>query len=162
MCWRKDNMVKSQIICLDNGATTRYHTSTALTADTVSAIVHVFCLHNIHILWSLSTVFQLWNQIKELYTKSELLKMVLLRTWSLLTYDTVSLVSVGEHFKGCTAFINISYMACTRKLPYFSVDNAHIMYNAHPKLFRQSFWLNLIYLSYISNVYRAFLFFLRI
>ena len=25
-------------------------------------------------------------------------------------------------------------------LPYFSIDNAHLMYNAHPKLFRHSFW----------------------
>ena len=24
-------------------------------------------------------------------------------------------------------------------LPYFSIDNAHLMYNAHPKLFRHSF-----------------------
>jgi hypothetical protein len=42
------------------------------------------------------------------------------------------------------------------ELPYFSVDNAH------PKLFRHSFLLHLIYLSYLSNVYRACLFFLRI
>jgi hypothetical protein len=27
------------------------------------------------------------------------------------------------------------------------------MYNAHPKLFWHSFWLHLIYLSYLSNVY---------
>jgi hypothetical protein len=26
------------------------------------------------------------------------------------------------------------------KLPYFSIDNAHLIYNAHPKLFRHSFW----------------------
>ena len=26
-----------------------------------------------------------------------------------------------------------------RELPYFSIDNAHLMYNAHPKLFRHSF-----------------------
>jgi hypothetical protein len=25
-------------------------------------------------------------------------------------------------------------------LPYFSIDNAHPRYNAHPKLFRHSFW----------------------
>ena len=25
-------------------------------------------------------------------------------------------------------------------LPYFSIDNAHLMYNAHPKLLRHSFW----------------------
>ena len=25
-------------------------------------------------------------------------------------------------------------------VPYFSIDNAHLMYNAHPKLFRHSFW----------------------
>ena len=25
-------------------------------------------------------------------------------------------------------------------LPYFSIDNAHLMYNAHPKSFRHSFW----------------------
>jgi len=24
-------------------------------------------------------------------------------------------------------------------IPYFSIDNAHLMYNAHPKLFRHSF-----------------------
>jgi hypothetical protein len=34
-------------------------------------------------------------------------------------------------------------------IPYYSVDNAH------PKLFRHSFWLHSIYLSYLSNVYRA-------
>jgi hypothetical protein len=33
--------------------------------------------------------------------------------------------------------------------PHFSVDNAH------PKLFRHSFWLHLIYLTYLSNVYCA-------
>ena len=26
------------------------------------------------------------------------------------------------------------------QVPYFSIDNAHLMYNAHPKLFRHSFW----------------------
>ena len=25
-------------------------------------------------------------------------------------------------------------------IPYFSIDNAYLMYNAHPKLFRHSFW----------------------
>jgi hypothetical protein len=25
-------------------------------------------------------------------------------------------------------------------LSYFSIDNAHLLYNAHPKLFRHSFW----------------------
>ena len=25
-------------------------------------------------------------------------------------------------------------------IPYFSIDNAHVMYNAHPKIFRHSFW----------------------
>ena len=25
------------------------------------------------------------------------------------------------------------------RLPYFSIDNAHLMYNAHPKLLRHSF-----------------------
>ena len=25
------------------------------------------------------------------------------------------------------------------QVPYFSIDNAHLMYNAHPKLFRHSF-----------------------
>jgi len=25
------------------------------------------------------------------------------------------------------------------QLPYFSLDNAHLMYNAHPKLFRHCF-----------------------
>jgi hypothetical protein len=25
-------------------------------------------------------------------------------------------------------------------LPYFSIDNAHLMYNAHPKLFCLSYW----------------------
>ena len=30
---------------------------------------------------------------------------------------------------------------CTNvsNLPYFSIDNLHLMYNAHPKLFRHSF-----------------------
>ena len=27
-----------------------------------------------------------------------------------------------------------------KQVPYFSIDNAHLMYNAHPKLFRHSFW----------------------
>jgi hypothetical protein len=25
-------------------------------------------------------------------------------------------------------------------IPYFSIDNAHLMYNAHPKFFRNFFW----------------------
>ena len=29
--------------------------------------------------------------------------------------------------------------AGTSKVPYFSIDKAHVMYNAHPKLFRHSF-----------------------
>jgi hypothetical protein len=28
----------------------------------------------------------------------------------------------------------------TSIVPYFSIDNAHLMYNAHPKFFRHSFW----------------------
>ena len=28
---------------------------------------------------------------------------------------------------------------CIKEIPYFSIDNAHLMYNAHPKLFRHSF-----------------------
>jgi hypothetical protein len=28
---------------------------------------------------------------------------------------------------------------CIYKIPYFSIDNAHLMYNPHPKLFRHSF-----------------------
>jgi hypothetical protein len=31
-------------------------------------------------------------------------------------------------------------LSCQHKIPYFSIDNAHLMYNAHPKLFRHSFW----------------------
>jgi hypothetical protein len=27
-----------------------------------------------------------------------------------------------------------------QKVPYFLIDNAHLMYKAHPKLFRNSFW----------------------
>ena len=26
------------------------------------------------------------------------------------------------------------------EVPYFSIDKVHLMYNAHPKLFRHSFW----------------------
>jgi hypothetical protein len=28
------------------------------------------------------------------------------------------------------------------KIPYFSVHNVHLMYNAHPKLFRHSFFIS--------------------
>jgi hypothetical protein len=45
------------------------------------------------------------------------------------------------------------------QLPNFLVDNAHLMYNVHPNLFWHSFWLHLIYLSYLSNVYCACSFF---
>ena len=49
------------------------------------------------------------------------------------------------------------------KLPYFSIDNAHLMYNAHPKLMSYIstlvLLLHLIYFSYLSNVYRACSFF---
>ena len=49
------------------------------------------------------------------------------------------------------------------KIPYFSIDNAHLMYNAHPKLMSSTstlvLLLHLIYLSYLSNVYRACSFF---
>jgi hypothetical protein len=27
----------------------------------------------------------------------------------------------------------------SKELPYFSIDNAHLIYNVHPKLFRHSF-----------------------
>jgi len=36
-----------------------------------------------------------------------------------------------------TSLLNTTVVAF--KLPYFSIDNAHLMYNAHPKLFRHSF-----------------------
>ena len=49
------------------------------------------------------------------------------------------------------------------EIPYFSIDNAHLMYNAHPKLMSYTstlvLLLHLIYLSYLSNVYRACSFF---
>jgi len=36
--------------------------------------------------------------------------------------------------------VNAIYTFFKFLLPYFSIDNAHLMYNAHPKLFRHSFW----------------------
>jgi hypothetical protein len=33
----------------------------------------------------------------------------------------------------------VVYVSEQFHLPYFSIDNAHLMYNAHPKLFRHSF-----------------------
>ena len=48
-------------------------------------------------------------------------------------------------------------------IPYFSIDNAHLMYNAHPKFLLYTSTLVLLlylnYLSYLSNVYRASSFF---
>ena len=41
-------------------------------------------------------------------------------------------------FMACTGTILLFFTA--RHLPYFSIDNAHLMYNAHPKLFRHYFW----------------------
>ena len=51
---------------------------------------------------------------------------------------------VADHFNIVGLRIaGVSYgrfmaMRCC-KLPYFSIDNAHLMYNAHPELFRHSF-----------------------
>jgi hypothetical protein len=33
-----------------------------------------------------------------------------------------------------------NYILCYIQVPYFSIDDAHLMYNAHPKIFRRSFW----------------------
>jgi hypothetical protein len=38
--------------------------------------------------------------------------------------------------------VRVDGLACGRcyaYIPYFSIDNAHLMYNAHPKLFRHSY-----------------------
>ena len=45
-------------------------------------------------------------------------------------------------------YFHVSF-APSFKVPYFSIDNAHLMYNAHPKLFRHSFWC-------IDNVHDVF------
>ena len=37
-------------------------------------------------------------------------------------------------------FLEITNLTHFFHVPYFSVDNTHLMYNAHPKLFRHSFW----------------------
>ena len=37
-------------------------------------------------------------------------------------------------------FLNSLFNFVLSQLPYFSIYNAHLMYNAHPKLFRHSFW----------------------
>jgi hypothetical protein len=62
------------------------------------------------------------------------------------------------------AYIYISIYMCVHVCSYtvFLVDNAHLMYNAHPKLFRHSFWLHLICVSYVSNVYCACSFFMNL
>ena len=39
-----------------------------------------------------------------------------------------------------TSIRNLSVRTVKNYLPYFSIDNAHLKYNAHPKLFRHSFW----------------------
>ena len=59
--------------------------------------------------------------------------------------------------------LNVGTFSEFCKLPYFSMDNAHLMYNAHPKLMIYTstsvLLLHLIYLSYLSNVYSACSFF---
>ena len=49
------------------------------------------------------------------------------------------------------------------QLPYFSIDNAHLVYNPHPKILLYTstlvLLLHLIYLSYLYNVNRACSFF---
>jgi hypothetical protein len=54
--------------------------------------------------------------------------------------------------KGKPTLVNnyrsISTLNNFSKLPYFSIDNANLMYNAHPKLFRHSF-------LYIDNAHDA-------
>ena len=41
----------------------------------------------------------------------------------------------------CVSMISYMNIFCLIEIyiPYFSIDNAHLMYNAHPKLFRHSF-----------------------
>jgi hypothetical protein len=40
---------------------------------------------------------------------------------------------------GLTATLHIAWFLFL--LQYFSIDNAHLMYNAHPKLFRHFFYV---------------------
>ena len=42
--------------------------------------------------------------------------------------------------KQCVKSSNSDEIYVDLKIPYFSIDNAHLMYNAHAKLFRHSFW----------------------
>jgi hypothetical protein len=47
-----------------------------------------------------------------------------------------------KHIEGNVNYKMVQHILFVIKmqLPYFSIDNAHLMYNAHPKLFRHSFW----------------------
>ena len=46
--------------------------------------------------------------------------------------DGLNTLPMRMQFSGATFALHF-------EKPYFSIDNAHLMYNAHPKLFRHSF-----------------------
>ena len=43
-------------------------------------------------------------------------------------------------YRNVVATEDYNVMVNSEELPYFSIGNAHLRYNAHPKLFRNSFW----------------------
>ena len=51
-----------------------------------------------------------------------------------------SLWDLAELFTFFSLLFRLLYWNIWGRLPYFSIYNAHLMCNAHPKLFRHSFW----------------------
>ena len=56
-----------------------------------------------------------------------------------VTYCAVHMIGNQAEQLFSVKFRIIFLYSSARLLPYFSIDNADLMYNAHPKLFRHSF-----------------------
>jgi hypothetical protein len=65
-----------------------------------------------------------------------------LMKFSLHQFSDIFVSEMCYMFQPCfSIYIYIYIYICIHThIPYFSIDNAHLMYNTHPKLFRHSFW----------------------
>jgi len=64
------------------------------------------------------------------------IKLVITLRYLATRYSFMSLVYL---LKVSKKFISSMLPGVRKTIPYFSIDNAHLMYNGHPKLFRHSF-----------------------
>jgi hypothetical protein len=81
----------------------------------------------------------LWNKLIFHQMKEQTFWVLLCKARQ--TRVTMLMTRAFQSLQTLTVFfpLNITTVRVFR-LPYFSIDKAHLMYNAHPKLFRHSFW----------------------